>query len=360
MKSAHSFSGRLPASNSYTVESVLEGHPDKVCDQICDTILDAYLEQDDSSKVAVECLGTGDYLVVGGEVFSAGVVDIETVARDTYKEIGYDTDLKVINKTNVQSEQMRQAVLVGAAGDQGVMYGYACDSDYNYLPYGVYVVNAIAKEIDMLRKRSFLYLPDGKVQITVRDDCIDTLIISVQHSRHTSIESLRELILNQAIARILPIEEIGRVLFNHNSTFYNGGFSNDTGLSGRKIIADTYCGLVPHGGGSFSGKDPTKVDRSATYMARFVAKNVVANRIARSCLVSVAYAFGLEDPVMLEVHTDNPTEDAHILGLVRASFDFRPRAIIERLGLTNVRYRKTATYGHFSDRTYNWERIVTI
>ena len=166
--------------------------------------------------------------------------------------------------------------------------------------------------------------------------------------------------MSQAVSRILPIERVREVFFNYNSTFYNGGFSNDTGLSGRKIIIDTYCGLAPHGGGSFSGKDPTKVDRSGAYMARFVAKNIVANQLAKSCLISVAYVFGLDRPVMVKVHSDKPEEDSQILDLVRAKFDFRPHAIIERLDLTNVQYRKTATYGHFFDNQYNWEQIVSI
>jgi S-adenosylmethionine synthetase len=354
MKSIDNF----PAFNDYTIESVLEGHPDKVCDQICDTILDAYLEHDKSSKVAVECLGTGNYLVVGGEVFSKSVVDIETIAQNVYREIGYDTRLEVANKLNVQSEQLRRAVLLGAAGDQGTMYGFACDSGYNYLPYGVYIVNAIAREIDLLRKRSLSYLPDGKVQITVEEGCIDSLVISVQHPKNADIDQIKNLILSEAVSKVFPIENVREIFFNHNSTFYNGGFSNDTGLSGRKIIIDTYCGLVPHGGGSFSGKDPTKVDRSGAYMARFVAKNVVANQLAKSCLVSVAYAFGLDRPVMLKAHTEKPEKDSKILDWVRANFDFRPPAIIERLDLTNVQYRKTATYGHFFDSKYNWEQIV--
>jgi S-adenosylmethionine synthetase len=356
MKSFNTF----PASDCYTIESVLEGHPDKVCDQICDAILDAYLEHDKSSKVAVECLGTGNHLVIGGEVFSNSDVNVEKIAQNVYKEIGYDENLEVVNKLNVQSEQLRQAVLSGAAGDQGSMYGYACDSEYNYLPYGVYIVNAIAKEIDLLRKQSSAYLPDGKVQITVENGDVDGLVISVQHSKNADIEQIKNVVLSQAVSKILPVESVREVFFNHNSTFYSGGFSNDTGLSGRKIIIDTYCGLVPHGGGSFSGKDPTKVDRSAAYMARFVAKNIVANKLAKSCLVFVAYAFGLERPVMLKVRTDEPEKDSQILDLIRANFDFRPRAIIERLDLKNTQYRKTATYGHFFDSQYNWEKIVAI
>lgn len=346
--------------DNYTVESVLEGHPDKVCDQICDAILDAFLEKDRFSKVAVECLGTGNYLVIGGEVFSKSVVNIEAIAKSVYREIGYEANLEVANKINVQSEQLRQAVLSGAAGDQGIMYGYACDSkDYNYLPYGVFVVNAIAREIDLLRRRSPSYLPDGKIQITIENGCIDNLVISVQHSKDANLEQIKNLILCQAVSRILPTESVRMIFFNNNSTFYNGGFSNDTGLSGRKVIIDTYCGLVPHGGGSFSGKDPTKVDRSGAYMARFTAKNVVANQLAKTCLVSVAYAFGLDKPVMLKVQTDKPEKDSQVLDWVRTNFDFRPPAIIERLDLLHVQYRKTAIYGHFFNSNYNWEKIVT-
>jgi len=180
----------FPPRSSYSVESVLEGHPDKVCDQICDAILDSYLEVDRFAKVAVECLGTGNHLVLGGEVFCDGVVDVIAVARNVHKEIGYEQELNIENRLRTQSEQLRKAVLSGAAGDQGVMYGYACDSDYNYLPYGTYTVNAIAKEIDLLRKKTRLYLPDGKVQITVKNYRVDILIVSVHHSRDTNVEQL--------------------------------------------------------------------------------------------------------------------------------------------------------------------------
>ena len=347
-------------SDYYTVESVLRGHPDKICDQVCDAILDAYLEKDNLSKVAVECLGTGHFLVIGGEVHSNSNVNVEAIAKNIYNQIGYNDHLEVENKLSVQSEQLRKVVLSGAAGDQGIMYGYACDSNNNCLPYGVYLVNALAKEIDMLRKSTSAYLPDGKVQITINNNYVDCLIISVQHHECSDVEQLKDLILNQAVTKILPIESIRKIYFNHNSTFYKGGFINDTGLSGRKIAIDTYCGLVPHGGGSFSGKDPSKVDRSAAYMARFVAKNIVANKIAKSCLISVAYAYGLDTPVMLEVRTDNSNKDHQILELIRSKFDFRPCAIIERLDLRNAKYHETATYGHFSDDKYNWEQIITI
>lgn len=344
----------------YTVESVLEGHPDKVCDQICDAILDAYLEVDDLSTVAVECLGTGKHLFIGGEIHSRGLVDVIDIARQVYSDIGYVDDLQVTNQMQVQSSQLRQAIVHGAAGDQGVMYGYACDSAHNYLPFGTYIVNAIARQVDLLRKQTNSYLPDGKVQLTIQNDSIECLTLSVQHPSDMEIEQLRALVLEGAVAKVVDARGISKLYFNHNSSFHNGGFTNDTGLSGRKMACDTYCGLVPHGGGSFSGKDPSKVDRSAAYMARFVAKNVVANQFASSCLVSVAYVFGLEHPVMLEIRTDRRDEDPTLVSVIRDHFDFRPQAIVERLGLRKAQYRQTATYGHFFDPNYSWEQLVSL
>ena len=361
MKSLNNSINVFTGFKNYTVESVLEGHPDKVCDQICDAILDAYLEVDESAKVAVECLGTGNFLIIGGEVFPDIImVDVNDIAATVYEQIGYVEKLNILNKLNLQSEQLRNVILNGVAGDQGIMYGFACNSVFNYLPYGVYIVNALAKEIDLLRKRTAFYLPDGKVQISIKGDYIDTLIISIQHSKNSNIEQIKEIILNQAVSKIIPLENIKNIFINHKSNFIRGGFINDTGLSGRKIIIDTYCGLVPHGGGSFSGKDPSKIDRSATYMARFVAKNIVANELAKFCLICVAYAFGFENPVMLEVKTDNPKNDVKIAKIISEKFDFRPKAIIERLKLTKVKFRQTATYGHFFDSKYNWEQIITI
>lgn len=346
---------------NYTVESVLEGHPDKVCDQICDTILDEFLELDEDCKVAVECLGTGSSLFIGGEIFSKAKVDIESLSKNTYEQIGYEDHLTVLNRINAQSEQLRRPVLKGAAGDQGIIYGFACSKKgYNYLPSGVFVVNAIAKEIDLLRKKTKLFLPDGKVQITFRQKIVDTLIISIQHYKDTNIKELKNRVLNDAVSKIIPLSKLNRILFNHKSKFISGGFSNDTGLSGRKIINDTYCGLVPHGGGAFSGKDPSKVDRSASYMARFVSKNVVANEISKFCLVSAAYAFGEERPIMLEAKTESVKNDKKVDKLIKEKFDFRPNAIVERLNLKKVKYRQTSTYGHFFNSKYNWEQTITI
>ena len=345
--------------DDYTVESVLEGHPDKVCDQICDSILDAYLDSDTDAKVAVECMGTGNTLFIGGEVFSNSNINVENIAARTYEDIGYTDKLEIFNRINIQSKQLRDPVLMGAAGDQGIIYGFACGGEYNYLPYGVYIINAIAEKIDLLRKNTNLYLPDGKVQITFMSGEVETLIVNIQHYENSNLDRLREIILNE-VSKILPAKSINKILFNNKSDFVNGGFSNDTGLSGRKIINDTYCGLVPHGGGAFSGKDPSKVDRSAAYMARFVAKNIVANELAEHCLVSVAYAFGEEEPVMLNARTENAKRNKKIEEVIKNSFDFRPNAIIERLILKKVNYRNTSKYGHFSNKKYPWEKIISI
>lgn len=340
-----------------TVETVLEGHPDKVCDQISDAILDEYLKYNRNSNVAIECLGTGNTLFIGGEVFSSTNVNIETIANNVYRSIGYVNKLNIIENINKQSEQLRLSIENKAAGDQGIMYGYACNSEYNYLPYSIYAVNMIAEKIDSLRKRENKYLPDGKVQITFNKNKIDTLVINIQHKKETDIEELRNLILNQAVNSVIPTDEIRKIYFNNNSKFISGGFENDTGLTGRKIICDTYCGLVPHGGGAFSGKDPSKVDRSATYMARFVAKNLVANEVCKECKVSVAYVFGEEKPIMVDVKTDSIKSSKLAKRIISEQFDFRPKAIIERLSLDTFSYRQTAIYGHFTNSKYPWETI---
>lgn len=346
-----------------TVEAVLAGHPDKLCDLICDNILDAYLLIDPKSTVAVECMGSGTTLVIGGEVFSSDQVDAIEIAIDTYKQIGYSSDIRVENLIRIQSQQTRQPVVAGAAGDQGIMYGYACGhKSSNYLPLATHVVQSLAREIDALRRKSLnKYLPDGKVQITYKGEEIQSLVISVQHSPESEIELLRQFILSDAAEKLIDLSDVPNIFFNYNSKFYLGGFEADSGLSGRKIIMDTYCGLAPHGGGSFSGKDPSKVDRTAAYMARYVAKNIVSNELAEECLLSLAYVFGLEEPVMVSVETGQATLNNSLTRLVNDRFDFRPMAMIERLSLDSfTSFYKTANYGHFSDSTYPWEQIVQL
>lgn len=350
----------FPSSSRYTVESVLKGHPDKVCDQICDAVLDAYLLQDYGARVAVECMGTGSTLVIAGEVGSSVNIEVDRVAESVYEEIGYTDKLTVLNMVGSQSEQLARPVTHGAAGDQGVMYGFACVDPYNNLPFGLYLVNAVAREIDRLREDGNLFLPDGKVQATVMGDTVEALVISVQHREDADLASLRHLIIDRAVSRVVAIDDIGSIFFNNNSNFVRGGFANDSGLSGRKIIVDTYGGLVPHGGGSFSGKDPSKVDRCAAYMARYVAKNVVNNGFATQCLISVAYVFGEASPVMMEVDVRDDSAEGRLRRFILQKFDFRPDAIAERLGLRNISYRPTATYGHFSHPSYPWEQIVSL
>jgi len=344
-------------NNVYTVETVLSGHPDKVCDQICDAILDNFLLVDKTANVTVECMGTGDTLFVGGEVASNQNINIENIVLSIYNNIGYLDDLKIINVLHHESMQTNSPIKNGEAGDQGIMYGYACKNKFNYLPYGVYLVNTIAKEIDLFRRESNAYLPDGKVQITFKNDQIDSLVICVQHAPEADIEVIKSLILKKISISLPEINNAKKIFFNYNSNFINGGFSIDAGLSGRKIVADTYCGTVPNGGGSFSGKDPFRLDRSGAYMARYVAKNIVANDYAKSCLVSLAYVFGYDKPVMVEISADNRNEK-NILSYIKDKFDFRPPAIVERLNLCNEKYLPTATYGHFTNPDYSWEQII--
>lgn len=352
---------KLLCENKFiTVESVLAGHPDKVCDQICDAILDDYIAKDNKANVAVECLGTGNNLFIGGELYSNVDVNVSKIAQDVYKKIGYTDELNIIEKLNIQSSQLRLGIKNQGSGDQGIMYGFACKSEYNYLPFSVYAINSIAKEIDLLRKKTNFFLPDGKVQMTFNNNVVESLVINVQHRKNTDLDDLKELIINEAIRKVINVEEIQKIYFNGSSSFINGGFSNDTGLSGRKIISDTYCGLAPHGGGAFSGKDPTKMDRSAAYMARFVAKNIVANEICNYCNVAVAYAFAEEKPLMISVETENPQKTKLAQKVINEKFDFRPNAIIDRLELRKEKYEPTATYGHFTNPKYKWEKIINI
>lgn len=345
----------------YTVESVTSGHPDKVCDQISDSILDACLKDDPKSRVAVESFGGHNLLVIGGEVTTNAKPDYEAIARKLYKDIGYDTDLKVIVNIAVQSPDIAQGVDTGGAGDQGIMYGYATDETDSYLPKGLVAVHKLAKGLEDLRKSgTFPWLrPDGKTQITMNDGTVKTVLISTQHAKETAQEEIKSGLTEKLIAPMLSA--MGQdpskieILVNLTGTFVQGGFDADTGLTGRKIMVDTYGGVVPQGGGCFSGKDPTKVDRSAAYMCRFVAKNLVASGLAKQCLVSVAYAIGRAEPLMVEAINE---KEEDLSEFVAKHFDFRPRAIIERLNLLRPIYLQTAAYGHFGKAGLPWEEIV--
>ena len=345
-------------SDYYVTESVLRGHPDKICDQISDAILDEYLAEDLESHTAVECIGFQNNIVLAGEVKSKAEIDVADIAKRVYQSIGYKDDIIVQNCISKQSKQLSCVVKKGGAGDQGIMYGYACNTPYNYLPMGIYISNMLAKRIDELRKQKMVCLPDGKIQVTIRNANIEKVIINVQHEQNADMKLLREVILNEAVNNVIGLGK--DIVINKDLGFISGGFTNDTGLTGRKIMVDTYGGLVPHGGGAFSGKDPSKMDRTGAYMARNVAKSIVANGMAKECLVMLAYEFGEEKPVAVKVVCDEEPCESILQEKIMDEFDFRPEAIVERLELRKVKFFNTAMYGHFSDPNYSWERIVPL
>lgn len=346
--------------STYTAESVTSGHPDKICDQISDAILDAYLAQDPKSRVAMETFGAHGLLVIGGEVTSLATVDAESIARAVYRDIGYTGELNIVTNIVKQSPDIAQGVDTGGAGDQGMMYGYATDETPEYLPPAVVYSHRLSSGLERLRRTDprFSWLrPDGKTQVTLENGKIKTILISTQHEHGMDQQVIKDELTRGLIQP--TIGDISKVtlLVNPTGIFVSGGFEADTGLTGRKIMVDTYGGLIPHGGGAFSGKDPTKVDRSAAYMARFVAKNLVANQLAKQCLVSVAYAIGQAEPVMIEAIN----EKGESLGsIVKEKFDFRPLAIIERLQLRRPIYRAAASYGHFGKEGLAWEAVAEL
>ena len=345
-------------NKTYTVESVTSGHPDKVCDQISDAVLDECLRQDPKSRVAVESFGGHGVLMIGGEVTTNAQFDAEKIAREIYRGIGYDQDLRIITNIVRQSPDIALGVDTGGAGDQGIMYGYASDENSEYLPDAVVKVHSLAKGLEKLRRSGLSWMkPDGKTQITVQDGKITAVLVSVQHSPETEQESIKQELTEKLIKPVIGDISGLEILVNPTGRFVQGGFEADTGLTGRKIMVDTYCGLLPHGGGCFSGKDPSKVDRSAAYMARFAAKNIVANGLAKTCLVSIAYAIGRAEPLMVEAINE---KGESLAGLVKAKFDFRPRAIIERLNLLRPIYLQTAAYGHFGKTGLPWEEVVKV
>src|SRR3989344_5106547 len=342
--------------NFYTVESVTSGHPDKVCDQISDAIVDACLEQDPRSRVAMETFGAHGMLVVGGEITTNANVDYAQIARNVYKESGYDNDLEIITRVVRQSPDIAQGVDTGGAGDQGIMYGFATQETPEFLPRAVVLAHGLAKKLEELRKSKLLswLKPDGKTQVTMQDGKIHTVLISTQHDAAVSQETIKEQLIQHLIGPAVGDISGIEILVNPTGKFELGGFEADTGLTGRKIIVDTYGGVLPHGGGCFSGKDPSKVDRSGAYMARFVAKNLVAQGYAKECLVAVAYAIGRAEPVTVEAINE---QGESIGALAREKFDFRPQAIIERLNLRRPIFRQTAAYGHFGRQGFPWEEV---
>ncbi|KKQ66384.1 MAG: S-adenosylmethionine synthase [Candidatus Daviesbacteria bacterium GW2011_GWA2_38_24] len=345
-------------NDNYTVESVTSGHPDKVCDQISDAILDAYLALDPKSRVAVETFGGHGKLVVGGEVTSKGKVDYVKIAREVYKNIGYKDKLKIFAHIVKQSPDIAMGVDTGGAGDQGIMYGFATNETSEFLPRGVVLVHKLAKRLEDARKNKEIkwLRPDGKTQVTYTNGKLQTVLVSAQHAPEISPEEIKKEITEKIIFPLLSKKEMEtvKILVNPTGKFVAGGFEADTGLTGRKIMVDTYGGLIPHGGGCFSGKDATKVDRSGAYMARYVAKNLVAAGYGKEVLVSVAYAIGMAEPLMIEAINEKGKDLAEI---VRKNFDFKPLSIIKTLGLRNPIFQQTAAYGHFGKENLPWERI---
>jgi S-adenosylmethionine synthetase len=348
-------------SKIYTVESVTSGHPDKICDQISDAILDECLRQDPLSRVAMECLGAHGLLVLGGELTTRANFNAEEIARKVYQEIGHPEKLKVITNIVKQSPDIAMGVDTGGAGDQGIMYGYASNETPEYLPKGVVIVHKLTQGLEELRRSGKLnwLKPDGKAQITIDGNRVRSVLVSTQHSADISAEEIKEALKKYLINPVL--EEYGEdiknveILVNPTGNFVHGGFYADTGLTGRKLMVDTYGGLIPHGGGCFSGKDPSKVDRSAAYMCRFVAKNLVARGLAKKCLVSVSYAIGKAKPLMVEALNE---KGENLTDYIQEKFDFRPLKIIQQLNLRRPIYRETASYGHFGKNGLPWEEII--
>lgn len=344
---------------TYTVESVTSGHPDKVCDQISDAILDECLRQDKMSRVAVETFGSHGHLVIGGEVTTNAKLDYKKIGAKIYRDIGYTKPLDIQVFIVEQSPDIAQGVNTGGAGDQGIMYGFATKETPEFLPTGVVLVHKLAKRLQEAREKKEVtwILPDGKTQITIHGGKLATVLVSTQHKKGVHQEDIVKTVTEKIIKPVVGNLKGLEILVNPTGNFELGGFEADTGLTGRKIMVDTYGGLICHGGGAFSGKDLTKVDRSAAYMCRFVAKNLVANGYAKDCLVSVAYAIGHIDPLMVHAIDE---KGKSLASLVKKHFDFRPLAIIERLDLRRPLFLQTAAYGHFGKKGLPWEEIIKL
>jgi S-adenosylmethionine synthetase len=369
----------------FSSESVTEGHPDKLCDQVSDGVLDAVLREDPNGRVACETYVTMGLLMVGGEITTHTYVDIHKLARGIIKDIGYTHPkygfdyhtCAIINTIHSQSPDISQGVDTGGAGDQGIMFGYACKETEEYMPLPISLAHALTRRLTEVRKQGILkYLgPDGKSQVGVeyhnnKPVRVDTVVLASQHTdevldktgNHMSDKARKEII--EVVGKeVLKdwVDKDTKYYVNQTGKFLIGGPQSDTGMTGRKIIVDTYGGTVPHGGGAFSGKDPTKVDRSAAYMCRYVAKNIVAAGLAEKCLIQLAYVIGYADPLSVFVNTYGTSKlnEAHIVKLIRDNFDLTPKGIIRSLNLLRPIYRKTAAYGHFgrTEPEFTWEAV---
>jgi S-adenosylmethionine synthetase len=366
-----------PTDHLFTSESVTEGHPDKMADQISDAVLDAVLAEDPKGRVACETLLKTGYVMIAGEITTDARIDYPNLAREVVKRIGYTDGAMgfdghtcgVLVAVDEQSADIGQGVDSGGAGDQGMMFGYACDETPELMPAPIHYAHAVTRQLARARRSGLDFLrPDGKSQVSVeyrggKVARIDTVVVSTQHAEEISNRNLHAAVREEIIAKALPAELLDRktkIFINPTGRFVIGGPMGDTGVTGRKIIVDTYGGMGRHGGGAFSGKDPSKVDRSAAYMGRHIAKNVVAAGLASRCEVQVAYAIGVAEPVSVMVDTfgTGVIGEEEISAAVREVFDLTPRGIIERLALLRPIYERTAAYGHFgrSEREFTWER----
>lgn len=364
----------------FSSESVSEGHPDKVCDAISDGVLDAIIEQDPKARVACETFVTTGLVVVGGEVTTSAYVDIERVVRDTIKRIGYtkaeykfdSESCGVLNAIHSQSPDIAMGVDTGGAGDQGIMFGYACDQTPELMPMPIVYAHKLVKKLSDIRKKNAKLMPylrpDAKSQVTIEYDDnhkplrVDAVVISTQHDAKVKQSQIKKDVIEHVIKKIIPakyLDKKTKYFVNPTGRFEIGGPHGDSGVTGRKIIVDTYGGWAPHGGGAFSGKDPSKVDRSATYAARHIAKNVVGAKLAKECTVQVAYAIGVAKPVSVYVDTKGTgvISDGAISKMIQKEVDLTPAGIIKRLDLKKPIYGTTSSYGHFGRKEFSWEKL---